>query len=200
MDLQAAFQPHLAHAGSTIVVVIDLQERLLPLIHEGETVVRNSVRLMKMADIFGAPVILTEQYPLGLGASAPEVKDTFAALTTAKHFITKDSFSCTLEPAFNEQVSEIAGRMNERPVDVVVAGIESHICVWQTVIGLLQQEYSVRVCHDCVGSRDKQNKKWALQSMLAMGAIITSSESVAFEWARDKNHPQFRALNKLMKS
>ena len=165
----------------------------------GDEAVRNSVRLMKMADIFGAPVILTEQYPLGLGQSAPEVKDAFAALKTDKHFITKDSFSCTLEPAFNERLSELTGIMSA-PVNIVVAGIEAHICVWQTVIGLLQQGYSVRVCHDCTASRDKHNKKWALQSVLAMGVCVTSSESIAFEWARDKNHPQFRALNKLMKS
>ncbi len=196
---QQAFTPHLADAASTIVVVIDLQERLLPLMSGGDEAVHNSVRLMKMADIFGAPVILTEQYPLGLGPSAPEVKDAFAALKTGKHFITKDSFSCTLEPAFHDKLCEIAGKMSA-PVNVVVAGIEAHICLWQTVIGLLQQGYYVRVCHDCTASRDKRNRKWALQSMLAMGAIITSSESIAFEWARDKNHPQFRALNKLMKS
>lgn len=212
MMRQSQFQPHLASKDSTVVVVIDLQQRLLPLIHESEAAVRNSARLLQMADILNAPVILTEQYPQGLGESAPEVKEAFNAIQGEKHFVIKEAFSCAQEPEFLERLVEIDQRVNSRqyrlalsempcprPLDVVVAGIEAHICVWQTVIGLLQLGYFVRVCHDCVGSRDARNKEWALRSMLAMGAVVTSSESIAFEWARNKNHPRFRELNKLMK-
>ncbi len=206
------FDPHLASADSTVLVVIDIQQRLLPLIHGGEEMVKNSVRLLKMADVFGVPVLLTEQAPQVFGGSAPEIKEAFDASKSEKHFLNKDSFSCTLNAGFLEKLVELDQRMTARqtrlrvndvvrprPIDIILAGIESHICVWQTAMGLLQLGYYVRVCHDCVGSRDKHNKKWALQSMLAMGAVVTSSESVAFEWARDNNHPKFRALNKLMK-
>ncbi len=212
MALRATFQPHLAAADSSVVVVIDLQERLLPLISGRESIVKHTVKLVRLAGLFGVPVILTEQYPQGLGATTPAVKEVFDALTTEKHFVVKDSFSCSLEPAFIERLVEIERRLltaqnrvmiddgvRPRPIDVIIAGIESHVCVWQTVMGLLPLEYYVRVAHDCVGSRAEANKEWALRSMLSMGALVTSHESVAFEWARDKNHPQFPALNKIMK-
>ncbi|OGK11221.1 MAG: hypothetical protein A2Y63_01405 [Candidatus Riflebacteria bacterium RBG_13_59_9] len=212
MVSNAGFAPHLASPDSTLLLVIDLQERLLPLIDGAETIVANTCKLMRLADLFGVPVLLTEQYPQGLGPSTPLVKETFDALETEKHFFAKDSFSCNLKPDFLDQLIEIDLRMtanqsrliiNEglctRPIDVVVAGIESHICVWQTVLGLLPLGYYVRVCHDCVGSRSAANKKWALRSMLSLGAIVTSYESVAFEWARDKNHPKFTALHKIVK-
>jgi len=212
MAATTGFQPHLAGADSSVVVVIDLQERLLPLIDGYERLTKNMVKLIRLAGLFGVPVILTEQYPQGLGRTTPVVKEAFDALTTEKHFVVKDSFSCNLEPTFIEKLVEIEQRMlvaqsrimindgiRPRPIDVIIAGIESHVCVWQTVMGLLPLEYYVRVVHDCVGSRDAANKKWALLSMLAMGALVTSHESVAFEWARDKNHPQFRAMNRMMK-
>lgn len=212
MPSTGGFDPHLASPDSSILVVIDLQERLLPLIHDGESVVANARKLMRIADIFEVPVLLTEQYPQGLGPSTPQVKETFDALQTEKHFFTKDSFSCNLEPAFLDKLVELDQKMtkkqsrlivdnglNPRPIDVIVAGIESHVCVLQTVMGLLPLRYYVRVCHDCVGSRSAANKKWALRSMLQMGATVTSYESVAFEWARDKNHPKFRRLNKIIK-
>lgn len=206
------FLPHLAGADSSVLVVIDLQERLLPLIDGHQRMTKNTVKLVKLAGLFGVPVILTEQYPQGLGPTTPPVREAFDALTTEKHFVVKDSFSCNLEPAFIERLVEIEQRMlaaqsrvmiddgiRPRPIDVIIGGIESHVCVWQTALGLLPLEYYVRVVHDCVGSRDPPNKEWALRSMLATGALVTSHESVAFEWARDKNHPQFRALNKIMK-
>jgi len=212
MPSAGGFDPHLASPDSSILVVIDLQERLLPLIHGGESVVANTRKLMRVADLFEAPVLLTEQYPQGLGASTPPVKEAFDALHTEKHFFTKDSFSCNLEPAFLDRLVELDRKMTEkqsrfilndglrpRPVDVIVAGIECHVCVLQTVMGLLPLGYYVRVCHDCVSSRSPANKEWALRSMLQMGATVTSYESVAFEWARDKNHPKFRSLNKIIK-
>ncbi len=208
----AKFDPHLASPDSSILVVIDLQERLLPLIHDVESVVANACKLMRIADIFEVPVLLTEQYPQGLGPSAPPVRETFDALQTEKHFFTKDSFSCNLEATFLDRLVELDREMtqkqsrlvvddglNPRPIDVIVAGIECHVCVLQTVMGLLPLGYYVRVCHDCVGSRSAANKEWALRSMLHMGATVASFESVAFEWARDKNHPRFRTLNKILK-
>jgi nicotinamidase-related amidase len=212
MSANSEFAPHLAGADSTVLVVIDMQQKLLPLINDGESMVKNAVRLLKMADIFGVPVLLTEQCPQVYGETGPDIKEAYSSLVAEKHFISKDSFSCALDPGFMEKLVELDVRMTERqtrlsandvvrprPIDIVLAGIESHICVLQTAMGLLQLGYFVRVCHDCVGSRDKHNKKWALHSMLAMGATVTSSESMAFEWARDVNHPKYRALHKLMK-
>ena len=212
MTFTGRFDPHLASPDSSIVVVIDLQERLLPLMHDSESVVTCTRKLMRIAELFEVPVLLTEQYPQGLGASTPPVRETFDALQTEKHFFTKDSFSCNLEPAFLDKLVELDQKMTEkqsrlvvdnglnpRPIDVIVAGIECHVCVLQTVMGLLTLGYYVRICHDCVGSRKKANKKWALRSMLQMGATVASYESVAFEWARDKNHPRFRDLNKIIK-
>jgi nicotinamidase-related amidase len=208
----AKFDPHLASPDSSVLLVIDLQGKLLPHIHQGDSVVANTRKLMRIADIFAVPVLLTEQYPQGLGSSAPLIKQTFDALQTEKHFFTKDSFSCNLEPAFLHKLVELDQEMtqkqsrlivddgfNPRPIDLIVAGIECHVCVLQTVMGLLPLGYYVRVCHDCAGSRSAANKEWALRSMLHMGATVASYESVAFEWARDKNHPRFKDLNKILK-
>ena len=212
MTFTGRFDPHLASPDCSILVVIDLQEKLLPLIHDGDSVEANACKLMRIAGLFEVPVLLTEQYPQGLGASTPPVRETFDALQTEKHFFTKDSFSCNLEPAFLDKLVELDQKMTEkqsrlivdnglnpRPIDVIISGIECHVCVLQTVMGLLTLGYYVRICHDCVGSRKKANKKWALRSMLQMGATVASYESVAFEWARDKNHPRFRDLNKIIK-
>jgi nicotinamidase-related amidase len=208
----AKFDPHLASPDSSVLVVIDIQEKLLPHIHDGEAVMANTRKLMRIADIFEVPVLLTEQYPQGLGPSTPPVREAFDALQTEKHFFTKDSFSCNLEPTFLDRLVELDQKITQkqsrlivddgltpRPIDIIVAGIECHVCVLQTVMGLLPLGYYVRVCHDCAGSRSAENKNWALRSMLHMGATVASFESVAFEWARDKNHPRFRDLNKILK-
>ena len=206
------FEPHLASADCSVLLVIDLQERLLAAIEGSAAVVSSTCKLMEIAGLLGVPVILTEQYPRGLGESAPPVKTTFENVRSEKHLVTKDSFSCALSPAFLECLvnleQTIAAKQTRqlidegirtRPLDLVVAGIEAHVCVWQTVLGLLHLEYYVRVCHDCVGSRSPESKHWALASMLSLGAVVESYESVAFEWARDKNHPHFKQLSRIIK-
>ena len=113
-----------------LLVVVDIQEKLLPVIYNREEVVSSSQKLMRIADICGIPVVLTEQYPKGLGKTVPEIKEVFDALGTEKHLVEKITFSCVGEPKFTDILS--LKRKQGRSC-VVVCGIEAHICVYQTV-------------------------------------------------------------------
>ncbi len=185
--------------GRSVLVVIDLQGKLMELIHRPRLVVASTVRLMRLAEMFEVPVILTEQYPKGLGPTHPEVLEAFEALAAPKRSITKTSFGCCGEPAFLRALDELRPRVRSGPRQVVVAGVEAHVCVMQTVLELLHRGDQVHVAWDAVSGRGEEARRHALERMAAAGVSITNHESVGFEWARDKNHPRFRDLSNLLK-
>jgi nicotinamidase-related amidase len=181
------------------VVVIDLQGKLLKMVHRSELVIAATRRLMKLAEIFGRPVILTEQYPEGLGSTDADVRALYDALQTPKRYVRKVSFGCCGEPGFNEVLD---GLLPDLPPDrrqIVVAGIEAHVCVMQTVVELLRAGSEVHVCWECVSGRGEEYRRHALERMQQAGAVLTNHESVAFEWARSKEHEAFRAVNRLLR-
>lgn len=189
----------LAEIDRSVVVVIDLQGKLVEQVHRPELVQAATCRLMKIADLFGVPVALTEQYPRGLGATRPEILEVFDALGVARRRFEKVAFGCFAEPGFAELLAELRPGVPPERMQLVVAGIEAHVCVMQTVLAGRAAGYGVQVCWEAVSGRGVEHRQWALERMRQAGAQITSLESVAFEWARDKNHPSFKALSALLK-
>ncbi len=189
----------LLDANRSIVAVIDLQGRLMDMVVRPRLVIDATVRLLKLADLFSVPVVMTEQYPKGIGPTHPEVRAAYDALTTHKNAMEKTAFGCCGDSQFEALLKEARPGLGKAKRQIVVAGIEAHVCVMQTVIELLRSEHQVFVCWECVSGRGEEYRRHALERMAQAGAVMTNHESVAFEWARDKNHPQFKAMSTLMK-
>jgi nicotinamidase-related amidase len=190
--------PLLDSTRSTLVV-IDLQGKLVHMVHRPAMVLEVSRRLMRLAELFAVPVVLSEQYPKGIGPSDPTIRACFDALTTPTFFLEKTAFSCCGDEGFQGMLRQARPDLPPQRHQIVVAGIEAHVCVIQTVLQLLEAGYEVHVCWDAVSGRGEEYRRHALDRMAAAGATITNHESVAFEWARTKDHPSFKALSALMK-
>ncbi len=186
-------------AERSILLIIDLQGKLMEKIYRPQMVIQSTLSLLKLAEFFSIPVLLSEQYPKGLGKTHPLVWDTFTKLKTSKAYMEKSSFGCCGDYNFEILLSKLKPDVPCEQRQIVVAGIEAHICVMQTVIGAIQDGNQMHVCWDCVSGRGEEYRKHALDRMAQAGAIITNHESVGFEWARDKNHPQFKAMSQLFK-
>lgn len=189
----------LLDASRSVLVVIDLQGKLMEVVHRPEMVVEATIRLMKLAEMFEVPVLLTEQYPKGLGPTHPEVMAGFDALTVPKHALAKTAYGCCGEPAFLKAMDELRPRLRSGQRQVVVAGIEAHVCVLQTVVELIHWGNQAHVSWDAVSGRGEEYRRHAIERMAAAGAAITNHESVGFEWCRDKSHPRFREMSSLFK-
>lgn len=183
----------------SLVLVIDLQGKLMELIERPELVVGATVRLIKLAGLFEVPVILTEQYPRGLGSTHAEVRAAYDSLTTPKRRLEKTSFGCCGDPSFESALTALRPELEPSRRQIVIAGIEAHVCVMQTVLELLRQKSQVHLCWDCISGRGEENRRHALDRMAQAGAVVSNHESAAFEWARDKNHACFRTLSTLLK-
>jgi nicotinamidase-related amidase len=189
----------LLDVNRSIVLVIDLQGKLMEMIERPGLVIAATRRLLKLADLFAVPVVLTEQYPRGLGATDPDVRAAYDELKVPRRYLDKTSFGCCGDSGFENALHEARPGLAPSQRQLVVAGIEAHICVMQTVLELLKQGSQVHLCWECVSGRGPEYRRHALDRMAQAGAVITNHESVAFEWARDKNHPQFRAFSALFK-
>jgi nicotinamidase-related amidase len=173
----------------TAALVIDMQERLYPLIFENEKLTKNVTRLVEGLKIIGIPIFITEQYVKGLGPTIEPV----ASLLGSHSRIEKMSFSCCDEPRVMEGIA-VTGKEN-----IIIAGIESHVCVLQTVIDFIRNGYHPVVVEDCVSSRNENDKKMAIVRMRQEGAIITTCESILFELLRYSGTEQFRGISRLVK-
>lgn len=183
----------------SILVVIDFQGRLVQMVHRPALALEATRRLLRLAELFAVPVVLTEQYPKGIGPTEASIKAAFDALSTPKYFLEKTAFGCCGDSGFEPLLRAARPSLHTQQRQIVIAGIEAHVCVLQTVLELLATGHQVHLCWDAVSGRGEEYRQHALDRMAAAGAIITNHESVAFEWARDKNHPQFKALSALMK-
>ena len=172
----------------TGLVVIDIQAKLLPAIHDREAIVEMSRRMIQAAKIFDLPIIHTEQNPAGLGPTVPEI----ASLIDSEP-ITKTSFSCCGEPRFLAEVQKI------NRSQLLLLGIECHVCVHQTAVELTEASYEVHVIADAVSSRTAVNRRIGLAKMKAAGVGITSFETAVFELQRIAEGEKFKAILKLVK-
>lgn len=173
----------------TVLVIVDIQEKLWQAMHEKEALLTNALKMIQAAKIFGLPMLWTEQNPKGLGPTLPEIK----ALLTDFEPISKLSFSCLGEPVFEEELERIDRGQ------VLIAGIESHVCVYQTVVELLELGYEVEVLVDAVSSRTPENKAIGLGQCDANGAYLTSVETAIFELLRVAEGEKFKQIMKIVK-
>ncbi|MBI4987867.1 MAG: hydrolase [Rhodocyclales bacterium] len=175
----------LMNRDQSALLVIDIQERLLPHIHEGQAVLDNAVWLVKLAQRLGVPVMLSEQYPKGIGHTVAVLRE----LTLSAAVAEKLHFSCV-------EAKCLDGLPGGERTQVVVAGTESHVCVLQTVLDLRAQGKEVFVVADAVGSRRPADKALALERMRSHGIDIVSREMVAFEWLGQAGTDEFREISR----
>jgi nicotinamidase-related amidase len=173
-------------AEQCALVVIDLQEKLLPPIFQKEQLVRNSQLLIRAAGILKMPVLTTTQYAKGLGQIVPEI----AALLPDGEALDKQLFSCFGSEAFCSLLKRLPGQRNT----LLLCGMESHICVTQTALAALREGYLVHVASDAVSSRTEWNWKIGLNRMGSAGAVISSTEMMVYELLRSSASPAFKEL------
>jgi nicotinamidase-related amidase len=171
----------------TALLVVDVQEKLVPAIADHERVVWNVRRLIDAAKVLAVPVAATEQYPKGLGPTLPELAERLGKIPS------KLTFSCCGCPEIFREWQ----RSNVHKV--LVCGIEAHVCVQQTVLDLLSNGWRVYVAADAVGSRREIDCRTALWRMDAAGATVTTTEAAMFEWCRIAGTPEFREISRLAK-
>lgn len=177
-------------AHKSQLVLIDVQERLAPAIHNVEMVVMNSSILLKSSGKLGIPISATEQYPKGLGPLVPELRSFFEP----HEIFEKTYFSAFGEPVFRKHIE--GDRQREQ---IVMCGTETHICVQQTALGFREAGFDVAVVADASSSRDPQNAERAYARMMQAGIQVVTTEMVLFEWMERAGTDVFRELSKLIK-
>lgn len=177
-------------AEKAVLVVIDVQERLVPAMPEDIYLrLRNTVAmLVEVAGLLGIPVVTTEQYPKGIGHTVPEL-----AAACNETVIEKVSFGCCGEPNFLKALK------NTGRTQVLITGMEAHVCVYQTVLGLLEDGYYVHLLRDAICSRNKTDYLAGVANAGQAGAVVTTAETVMFQMLQESTHEQFRAVSKLVK-
>ena len=173
-------------ADQCALVVVDIQEKLLPPIFQKEQLIKNSQLLIRLAGILKIPTLMTTQYAKGLGGTVPEI----ASLLPGTQAIDKHMFSCFGSDVFCSLLKRVPGNRNT----VLLCGMESHICVMQTALGALREGYLVHVASDAVSSRTEWNWKIGLERMRAAGAVISSAETMIYELLRSSGAPAFKQL------
>ena len=178
------------HAAGQLLL-IDIQQRLVAAMPEAIAmqVSRNSAILARAARLLDVPLHVTRQYPKGLGELLTEVREAIGNSECCD----KTSFSCCGEAGFTGALKQ-----HDRP-QVIIAGMETHVCVLQTAFELQEQGYAVFVVEDAVCSRRKLNHENALRRLAQVGVTITNTESVVLEWLRDAKHPHFKTISGLIK-
>ena len=173
----------------SLLMVIDIQERLAPAIEGAEDLIARTRLLLEAAARLGVPVLATEQYPKGLGASDRRLDPLLEGAT----ILAKTSFSALGEPAIRDWIARSCREQ------IVLTGMETHICVAQTALALRETGRATVVVADAVGSRRAERKALGLQRMAAHGVELVDSEMVLFEWLREAGTPQFKELSRLVR-
>ena len=199
----------LLDAAQSQLVLVDYQARLLPAIFEGSLVLSNALRLGQLARLVHVPVWGTEQSPSKLGENVPELKALCAQTLSKMHFSgVEEGLGEWLRP----QPKPVAGNARSLPKHlqkpaaeaaernmVVIAGCEAHVCLLQTALDLLEDEFEVWVVTDACSSRTERNRDAAFDRLAGAGAELVTTEMVAFEWLRSAEHPAFKSMQALIK-
>jgi nicotinamidase-related amidase len=187
-----ATHPNLLTADNSVLLVVDIQGRLsaaMP-VTDLQQMLTHGRRLLQAAGLLEVPVLLTEQYPQGLGPTQAEISE---CLPGSARIFSKTGFSCCAADGFKQALAD-TGRKQ-----VVVIGQEAHVCVLQTALELLSENYQVHVLTDAVCSRRADHKDYALQRMQQQGAALSCHESMLFEWLRDARHSHFKTISALLR-
>lgn len=175
--------------NETAAVVIDVQERLFPLIHEHDQLAKNMSVLIQGMKVLDVPFLITQQYTKGLGGTIPQIKDAIGEY----HHIEKMAFSCCGDEGFLAELKKL------RRKNIILMGIESHVCVLQTALDLIAEGFQPVVIEDCVSSRKPNDKRIAIERMRGAGAIISTMESILFELTEVSGTETFKSIVKLVK-
>jgi nicotinamidase-related amidase len=173
------------HGG---LLVVDLQEKLLAAMKDRDSVVENTMRLVKGARLLKMPVWASEQYPRGLGSTAPGIAELIPDRPT------KLSFHCCAVPQLLEQ---LYGRHIRH---LTLAGVEAHVCVAQTALEVLDLGFQVQVAADAVTSRYRMDWEFALRRLERAGAVVSTTEAILFEWLETSDRPEFKAISAMVKA
>lgn len=174
---------------NTVGLIIDMQERLFPVMNEKDTLLKNSQVLVEGLAKLSVPLIFSQQYTKGLGETLPEIKTLIPEFS----YFEKKEFSCWDNPEISGKLKNLAAK------NIIIGGIESHVCVLQTAVDLKAAGLNPIVVMDCVSSRSQANYELAKERFRAEGIMMTSYESILFELTRSAGAPEFRAISKLVK-
>jgi isochorismate hydrolase len=181
--------PIILKKETTALLIIDLQERILPVIRNYETVLDNTVTLIKGFKVMQLPIYFTEQYPKGLGPTSQKILNELYGYTAFQ----KISFSCSGAENLFEEFHK------KKLSQIVVCGVESHVCVQQTVLDLIANDFQVDLAGDSVSSRKEIDYTVALERMRILGAEVTTTESILFELLEVCGTPEFKEVSKIVK-
>lgn len=174
---------------NAVLVLIDYQERLFPAMHDPDRLLNNVLKLVRGASVFGLPVIVTEQYPQGLGTTLPQIAELIPGVAP----LAKTCFSACDDEAF------LKALRNTERTQVLLAGIETHICVYQTALALVRGGWQVQVVTDACASRDPANEVAALRRMEAAGVAPTNVEMALFELLKVARGEVFKQISRIVK-
>lgn len=174
---------------NTVLIIVDVQGKLAGLMYEREALIDNLRKMIRGSQILKIPILWVEQNPRGLGPTVPEVSELMPDL----HPISKLTFSCCGSRAFMKKFVSLERRQ------VLIAGIETHVCIYQTVMDLLDLDYEIQVVVDAVSSRTEENKEVALKKIEHLGAGMTTAETALFELLKVAEGPKFKEILKIMK-
>lgn len=177
------------NTDNTVLLIIDVQDRLVGMLKNSEEITKNNMILSKTAKLLGLPVIITEQYPQGLGSTIIEIRENL----DQERIFEKQTFSAL----DNENVKDTLNSLGRK--NIILTGIESHICVYQTALALLENGYNVYVVKNAVSSRKTKDYRTALELMRDFGARLTCVETVLFELLKTSTHPNFKEIQSLIK-
>lgn len=175
---------------NTIALAIDFQERIIPAMSQREELIGNTLKLMEGLRILEVPIIATQQYTKGLGMTSDKI---MSAVGENFKYFDKLTFSCLEDEAINKEIQ------SHNKKNIIVFGIEAHVCVMQTVVDLQKEGYQVILVEDCISSRKEHDKDIALQRMVAEGVVFTTYESILFELTRKAGSETFKRISKLIK-
>jgi nicotinamidase-related amidase len=173
----------------TVLLVVDIQSKLAAVMKEKDKVVKNNQHLIELAKMIGMPVMVTEQYPKGIGTTVPEIREVLPFYRPVE----KMTFDCCGRPAFLEELKE------HNKSNVILTGMETHICVLQTCIGLLKGGINVHVVQDASCSRTKENWKTGIEFMREAGAVVTCTETVLFQLLKVAGTEEFKKISQRIK-
>ncbi|MDR3225917.1 MAG: isochorismatase family protein [Clostridiales Family XIII bacterium] len=206
--------PLRSDAANAILIVIDMQEKLVPAMHETYNLIHHTGMLIQGCVFLGLPVLFTQQYTKGLGGTIPQIKDEYrsAAMSADGNvrlavedqiviprkeiefsYVEKTSFSVMDEPAFADTLENTGRR------DVILCGIEAHVCVMQSALDLVARGNHVSVVTDATASRRAPDAEYAYSRMAQAGVTITTMEAILFDLLKDSKHPMFRQISALVK-
>lgn len=174
---------------NTVLAIIDVQDKLAVVMNDRNEVVKNCLHFVELAKMLEIPIVITEQYSKGLGSTVSEIRDALPSYQP----IEKLTFSCCDEPAFLNKIKQL----NKK--SVILTGMETHVCVLQTCIGLLKDGFNIHIVKDAVCSRTKENWQTGIEFMRDAGAVITCTETVLFQLLKIAGTEEFKAIAKRIK-